>query len=440
MRFKRNFQFLRILFLVNFNIVTFYKLYLHIVNNNILDQKLPYTISAKELVSTVGINDAKLLLDLAITWSNFIHLSKEQYFTVGYWSPGISFIEIPMIWLESVGIPIFISMSLFTIALWNLVLYMQFQLITKGWPVVIAGILLTLFPFSYDYYWIFEMGLFHTEGIGYGLLYLALLLTIKNLRSKNKIKLFFIGLVLGSAILVRYTNEFVLLIVTIICTIILLIHKLKKRREFQIEIRNVLLIFVIGLLTTVPWRVINHEFYSMPTWKLSVASNELGYYIWALPGSDSESYWGETGSNWACRIDQIKCKKLNEKDIRSSTNQVLIREGIISAIANPIDYSKQRLKYGSILYFNDKSILNLIYSSMLLIIGLLSFMSLWKTNVTRLYFILLFPFLSINLFYLSIIHFETRYFFPLKILGILTYTLIYSEKYNQSGSIKSSLK
>jgi hypothetical protein len=425
---------------VNFNIITIYKLYLQIVNNNIIQQQLPYTTDAKELVSTMGISDAGLLLDLAITWSNFINLSEVQYFTVSYWSPGISLIEVPMIWLQSFGIPIYLSMYLFTLALWNLVIYLQFQIFANGWPIVISGILLILFTFSYDHYWIFEAGLFYTEGIGYGLLYLALLLTIKNLRSSHKTKLFFIGLVLGSAILVRYTNEFALLLVTLICIVIILINKIYKslKNPVELELRNVLLIFAIGLLITVPWRVVNHEFYSMPTWKLSIASNELGYMIWAVEGSDSENYWGETGSNWACRIDQIKCETLNESNIRLISNQVLIREAIISAISNPIQYSKQRLKYGGLFYFNDKSISNMIYSYALLILGLLSFLSIWKTKSIKLYLLILFPFVIINLFYLSLIHFETRYFLPLKILIILTFSLTNLKKSNHSDVIKAS--
>jgi hypothetical protein len=427
---------IKVLYLLIFNVITLYQIYLQARNNNIVSLNLTPYSNAGEITSKMGISDAGLLLNVALTWSSFSNLQVEQFFTVNFWSPGISLIEIPLIWLESIGIPIFFSMSFLTLFLWNIVFSVHINMIETRLPLLVSFISLILYSFSYDHYWIFNAGLFHTEGIGYGLLSLALLLTFKNLPNLKYFKSVLIGLILGFSILVRYSNEWAIIIAIAFFILLLFISNMKT---FEIVnkrkmITSIILIFTTSFVVTVPWRIINHEFYSMSTWKLSAASNELGYMIWAPEGSDSENFWGETGSNWGCRIDQIKCEALNSSNLRNFSNTYLIKEGFSSAGTNPISYLQQRLKYGLIFYFYDKDILNLFYGFLFIFFFLIIVKKVFTsiTYLNNIALLIILPFFIVNFFYLTLIHFEARYFFPIKLLIFLSLTFLYRSKTNKS--------
>ena len=432
----RQTRLIKVLYLFIFNLITCYQIYLQVRNNNIVSLNLSPYSNAGEISSKMGISDAGLLLNVALTWSAFSNLQIEQFFTVNFWSPGISLIEIPLIWLESIGIPIFFSMSFFTLFIWNIVFILHINMIEKKMPILISFVSLILFSFSYDHYWIFNAGLFHTEGIGYGLLSLALLLTFKKISTLKIFESLFIGLILGFSILVRYSNEWAIIFVITIFTSLLLLHRFQSSERINSNnlIKNILLIFITSFLVTVPWRIINHEYYSMSTWKLSAASNELGYMIWAPEGSDSENFWGETGSNWGCRIDEIKCEVINSSNLRSFSNSYLIKEGITSAGTNPISYLHQRLKYGLIFYFYDRDIINISYGFLFIIFFFVLLKKIFAPTsyFNRIKLFVLLPFFVVNFFYLTLIHFEARYFFPIKLLVFLYLTFLYSSKKSKS--------
>ena len=89
------------------------------------------TSSPQAIRNAWGPGDAGSLLDAAITWAQLKNLNPDtQFWIVRLWSPGMSIIEVPLIWLTKIGIPIFWSLLSVTIALW--VLNFDFSLFCFG--------------------------------------------------------------------------------------------------------------------------------------------------------------------------------------------------------------------------------------------------------------------------------------------------------------------
>ena len=70
--------------------------------------------SAHSIRVAWGPGDAGSLLDIALTWSKLKQLDPvTQYWVPHLWSPGISVIEVPLIWLEQLVIYKIVSMVYF---------------------------------------------------------------------------------------------------------------------------------------------------------------------------------------------------------------------------------------------------------------------------------------------------------------------------------------
>ena len=82
-----------------------------ILNGN----QVPHSATPQLIRNAWGQGDAGSLLDTAITWSKFHQIDRvSQFWIVHLWTPGMSIIEVPLIWISKLGIPIFWSLLFIT--------------------------------------------------------------------------------------------------------------------------------------------------------------------------------------------------------------------------------------------------------------------------------------------------------------------------------------
>jgi hypothetical protein len=246
-----------------------------------------------------------------------------------------------------------------------------------------------------------------------------------------------LGSLFGISLLIRHTNEIGIYIGIVFILSLSLVYKLFKSEKNGFYLTRIFIYFVVAFAVTLPWRIINKFIYDMPTWMLSNVKKGLWTGIWETDESFIGQYWGSTGYNWACRLDEAKCKLINSADLYSHDNFYLMKSMISTVINSPIEYIKIRLTYAEQFYFyitsSTVSFLNIFpyigLIGLLIVIGLtIKIRSIYKWPI----FLLWSPFILLNLISYSIFHFESRYFtiYRLIVFGLLIslLSIIGSEK------------
>jgi hypothetical protein len=227
----------------------------------------------------------------------------------------------------------------------------------------------------------------------------------------------------------------------------------KKLRLLEEEKNNHKDIFRFGaftsglaLLVTLPWRLISTFHFQGAPFLMSSASGSVPATIWSLPNSPSGLYWGSYGSNWACKIDLERCYQL-QSGITDGTmsHKQLILLAVKSILENPISYIQERSHFLWVNWIPNFS-LNFSYQNLVaLVFMILSFYCLYLCLIVkdkRKYSLIVIwgAFLIMNLAQLAIIHYESRYFIPVRlfILGLLLSLL--SLKVGLTQSAKELLK
>jgi hypothetical protein len=419
---------------------------------------IPNTSSLQEVRNAWGAGDAGSLLDASITWAQLQNLNPEtQFWIVRLWSPGLSIIEVPLIWLTKIGIPIFWSLLSVTIILWVFNFKFVFSMLKSRNELFLGFIVILVLINSWDFQYILREGLFYTEGLGYGLLFLGLMQISKILASEDVLKIkkkkkLIAGALIGGSIWIRHTHDTALILTIIIFCIFLVFsntrlelkrlvnqkkfsqmhQERKKRIPFQTGIKSVIVIFLIALVVTIPWRVIAYEIFGGTKYSMSSASQYVGPGLWVEKSEEAKSYWVPFGINWACRIDAEQCKRINDLGTDSFENSKLLELGIKSALTYPGAYIQERFSTltkfwisnfpNSSNKFKIGSILPLLY---FLIIPLKN-RGKWNSRMTTIASIWII-FIIVTAAQLAIIHFESRYFIPIRLLLIgLFFSLIQS--------------
>ncbi len=419
-----------------------------------LSSKIPIlnlenTASVETIRKAWGQGDAGSLLDIAITWANFKKLDPiTQYWIPGLWSPGLSILEVPLIWISRAGIPIYWSILLVTLTLWSLLfslVWRHFSQFTGRIPMALVSIGLL---WSWDFIYLLKDFIFYTEGIGFALLFIGLVLLSVKVISPEKTSnryIYLSGTLIGISIWIRHTNESGLILLFLMACAFnfkskrwqkLYRKKGKKKGKrdknaLRLESRNSLPqsfsrigIFTSGiaLLVTLPWRLISTYHFNGAPFLMSSASGGVPETIWALPNSASGQYWGVYGANWACKIDLETCNNVQSGISDGSLSNIhLLLLAIQSVLSNPINYINERSEFLWANWIPSFS-LNFSYQNLAALIFMpLAFYCLYMCVVVkdkRKYVMVSIwgSFLFMNLVQLSIIHYESRYFIPVRLL------------------------
>ena len=437
-----------------------------------LSSKIPIlnlenTASAENVRKAWGQGDAGSLLDIAITWANFEKLDPiTQYWIPGLWSPGLAIIEVPLIWISRIGVPIYWSLLFLTLTIWSILfslIWRNFSHFTGRIPMALVSIGIL---WSWDFVYLLKDYIFYTEGIGFGLLFIGLiLLTIKAL-SPEKTSSHFVylaGLLIGVSIWIRHTNETGLILFLIISCFSYLRssqwskqHSKKRQKNavrakhsLHIEKQNIspksfyrigMLSSCIALLVTLPWRLISTFHFQGAPFLMSSASGGVPSTIWALPSSASGQYWGTYGSNWACKIDLETCNLIQSGITDGSLSRShLFFLAFRSAFLNPIEYIQERSHFLWANWIPNFSINSDHQNLVAISFFVLAIYCLWLcvTIEDKRKFVMISiwcSFLLMNLAQLSIIHYESRYFIPVRLLllGLLLSLLSLKNERNES--------
>lgn len=409
---------------------------------------LPLNANASQIRAAWGPGDAGSLLEVALTWSRFEQLDPTtQFWIVHLWSPGLSVLEVPLIWLESsLNIPLFFSLLSVTV----MVLVGTFIIFRRVTQTDLGRIALIFIVFavlhSWDFQYILRDGIFYTEGIGFALLLSGLAsLTAMLIHNETKIKLKYVipGVFIGISIWVRHTSDLSLMLLlsaSLIAWIALAIvnkkkHQIaKKTRHRSINTRStesLKLIFLsaaVALLVTMPWRIISQSVFEGVPYVMSSASAGVGEGLWVDEKKDPNFYWIPYNMNWACNIDAEKCDLINSHSSEYS-NQERRFEAVKSAVKHPLKYAKERGKFlfkSWIPGFNSSA--NLVWKitgtiPILIYLGIVFLFLKIKSNKKWEVLLIWLPFIFLLGCQLLIIHFESRYFIPIR---LLTYGLFIS--------------
>lgn len=453
-----------------------------------LSRALPEGISTKIPVLNMGNNaspenirkgwgqgDAGSLLEIAISWANFKKLDPvTQYWIVHLWSPGLSILEVPLIWISRIGIPIFWSLLVITLTLWSilfLLIWKHFSQLTGRIPmfVVFIGLL-----WSWDFTYLLKDYIFYTEGIGFSLLLIGLvLISIKCISPypvSNKY-MYLSGILIGFSIWIRHTNEsgLNLMFVLMCASYLISIRRTKyqsakwknKRKNTKKSIlleamNNIPKVFFrfgmissgIALLVTLPWRLISTYYFQGAPFLMSSASGSVPSTIWSLPNSPSGQYWGPYGSNWACKIDLETCNQVQSGIVDGTmSHNHLILLAVKSILENPLSYIQERSYYLWVnwipnfsLEFSYQKIVALIF----MVLPLYCLYLFLVVKDKRKYGVIIVwgSFLLMNLAQLGIIHYESRYFIPVRLftLGLLLSLVCLRNASNQSDKSSQRIK
>jgi hypothetical protein len=408
--------------------------------------------SAQEIRDSLGPNDAGSYLEVALTWAKFQAIDFEtQSWIVRIWSPGLSMIEIPLLWLEKLGISFFWTFLLSLILLWASACYLFWRYVANKIGVLKSVVLLILITFSWDFKFIFNQGILNAEGFSLVLLLISLLGITYVMEREGSAKLslkLLLGSILGISIWVRHTNDAYLFVMLCISGFLLGLSHSRFDKYFsrkQYQTRNILNsnrtrnklwdlnnIVIFAILITIPWRIISTLIFKGQLLQMSSAFPLFSRTIWAYPGSESATFWGPYGSNWACKIDLDTCSIIASTNVSNINSNKLFILAVESIFKNPKDYFYERSKY-FLQNWIPSSINQLSLTRILawisLIILILVIVKICQLRIRNLSFVDLIwiPIITLQLVQLSIIHFESRYFITLRITCLI-YLLLKTSK------------
>jgi hypothetical protein len=409
-----------------------------------------------------GPGDAGSLLDTALTWSKFHQIDPTtQFWIVHLWTPGMSIIEIPLIWITHIGIPIFWSLLFITIALWTCVFWMTWKyvsVLTGRLPIILIFITLAL---SWDFRYFLRDDLFYTEGLAFGFLVLGIgMLSWALITNVQNTRIFVIaGALIGFSIFIRHVSDFGLSMFCVLAVIGLIFQRrrlVSQRTKAKQSNRKVIKakqqirwsdfayyrLIVAGVtanLILLPWRIISRTVYGGPIWLLSSAGSAVGPGAWT-PNSKI-GIWGLSGMNWACNIDPIKCDSLFKLPQTVHNDAVRLEDAVLAAIEHPFAYFKFRahslqnnwIPTGVRTTYFIECIVSLVPVALFLFSV---FVLLRSRHLLRAGWVWL-PFLVLEIGQLLLIQYESRYFIPVRLFTLGFYISVLAFK-NARKVIESS--
>lgn len=408
--------------------------------------------SSSEIRKAWGQGDAGSLLEVAITWAKLDPLDEvTQYWIPRLWAPGMAIIEVPLIWLERAGVPLFWSLLTLIMMIWGGVMFLAWRYFSPLLGRIPTAIALVGLIYTWDFGYLLRDYIFYTEGISYGFLLIGLILMTVRVTNPNCLtrrSVVVAGVMLGLSLWVRHTNDSGLTFFLAIVLLMNFAYKFKKSAELRtfkqrnskkkvmifmdsvksnpksIWLQDLSIFAVVAFLVTVPWRLISTFHFGGFRFAMSSASGGVPFGIWSTPDSPSGQYWGVYGSNWACKIDQVTCAAL-QSDIQSgiASGSHLLLLAALSAIQNPLQYIDERLSFLFIHWIPNFS-LEFTYQNLAALAFFFVFAStlliFFRLKDQRKYPIVIIwgSFLIMNFIQLSIIHYESRYFIPVRLLTL----------------------
>jgi hypothetical protein len=323
---------------------------------------------------------------------------------------------------------------------------------------------------SWDFTYLLKDFIFYTEGLGFSFLLIGLILLSVKVISPNERSnryIYLSGTLIGFSIWIRHTNDSGLILLFMLSCLGYFISKrgtrhLSKKGKRKSHKKSVplksqnnfpksfywlgVLASGIALLVTLPWRLISNLHFQGAPFLMSSASGGVPSGIWTLPNSPSGQYWGSYGFNWACKIDFETCNQIQGGISDGTISHIhLLLLAFKSVLDNPLSYIEERSHFLWANWIPAFSINLNFQNAIAFAFMLLTFYCLYlffSVKDKRKYAVITIwgSFLLMNLAQLAIIHYESRYFIPVRLflLGLLLSLL--SLKSSPSQTSKKRIK
>ena len=457
-----NFEKLRLFRLANFFLMTFV-FYLHYLPNGLAtkinNSSLSISASADAIISALKGSDAASLLSLGKSWSQDITLVESGLeWIVRLWTPGLPWLESLLLRFFGQSMPIYLVLLVISFLIWLVALDFLFVIIQKVFGLPLAFLINSLILLSPDVEFMFK-NILNTEVIATGLFLIGILgfLKINNSR-KPEITAILAGLSFGISIMFRHGYDSVLFgssLMLFFFTAYRVINFYKSNptpTTYKIgnqirsvvvgldsNLRNAWLFLTSAWLITLPLRLYLRFTLNFAAFQLSTSGVLLGQNIWFREDSFMVKYWNSTGMNWACQIDPAKCTELNVTEYKFPPKSGLLFEGLLSVMENPIAYLSLRFEdlirtwnymesppvfdklfiggiipvFITVLYIYRDKLLTLPWSSIAVLVGAA------LALVAQ----------------IAVLHYETRYLIPIRMLLLVLIFYVLSELSMRSNKL-----
>ena len=414
------------------------------------------------MVEKFGGGDAASYGKVALDLYNHGTVTKEVG-ALGLWPAGLPFLESLLLRLFGINHPFILSMILTAICIWSIVFMLLYSILRMRISWYLA-LLLPLCVLAFDDFrlYAFRSGVLHTDSMSCAF-FCGSFLVIINAKSHRKRLLMSIisGLLMACAALTRVTYEFVgnfLLIGSMLALFVKLFVEVSRQikaktmcssnlaSNLKIVIRSyagyILIAAIVFQIALVPYKL----YYMSLTSEYALTSKSS--YIWTLQWMTDQRLV-EVGASWvsdglggmACRVEPDLCKSINAFEDSTKTPfgdgrkfGEYRRLALKAFFFNPYKWMKIKLsrfhfywcvttpgeKIGLSTLLNNglKGLANLallFFSMFILTISILRFVN-YRAIAMSYYYL---AFLGGCLLPLFIIHYEARYFYPIKMVGVI---------------------
>ena len=384
-------------------------------------------------------------------------------FNLDIWPPGMPFYYALLFTIFGPKMPVGVVAGMTMALLWALLLTAYVDLLTRAWPwTVVATMLGVLFVSDIVRDWILGSGVLWSEGLYtwcmLAALYAAARLALARSNARALSWAGGVGLLLGLSAYVRAVSDLfgrVMLALLVGWTALVLVRLVVRRRaaapkpgrvsagqSWPMPLLALLVCALAFQAVTVPWRI------------YASRSIRPGSYAWST-GSDFEwrlswmpdrylaalnlQWLVEGGANTACKVEPRTCARIAAYELRqpapysgrgryttSRYRELTIR----SAVDHPIDFATDRLEHLRTAWFWKPTLglrTELLQNALLLLVVIAAVvLSVRRMRLRGPDLLALFvPGLAVvGLAPFVFVHFEARYFIPLKLVSVVAVFLL----------------
>ena len=415
----------------------------------------PDSFTTLQQISTgaAGNNDpgyfATAAIDIAETGR--IRMANEWVFNL--WPPGFILMEVLIIKVLGPETPMILVLQILAVVLFSIVLVLLYDILNAHVKSRVAAMTLPLIIFAFPVSRVFLLqpkAVTFGESFAIGFFLICVLLAFRAVERQSLRYAAYAGLCLALSAYFRSQFEFILLVLTgwgILLVISMRLTRLRKSIDPKLlkpVVKTIVIVLLVAHTATIPWRAYRWMYFyqGSPRW---VVSTDLMYRNSVMTSEHLVSIAGgfvvDGGGNLVCRIDPATCgDTANAKDLFIRT-----------FIKHPLEWYS--LKFDVIGEYWFSSVQNFggvgkkatsmdIVTNGLLLIALITLFALSFTRKVRSHVSwILLTWFNISLFsayalIFSLAHFEVRYFYFPKIVGLamlLIVTCLYYRPMNKNA-------
>ncbi len=393
------------------------------------------TSTAQELFDIFGLSDSGSFLRASIELEALGGLTSDKLWVINLWPPG-------MVWLNAYLSTLFgnffgVSYAVLTALTWSaLISYVGIEALRKFGvfaAFTFSSLVLVSSPFQS---WIFGWGLFYAEGFSTAAYLSALIFLIKSSRSSKTSARVSLAVLSGTlfAIAAYFRASYsliesLLLVSTILVAFITLLgHYVRKVRHLKKPSLSLLSSFGAAWLAMFilmePWlRFVEESVRYDRSW--TVVSGNFFRGAW-VDRSLLPDFLASGGGGWACIIDRVFCKEVNEFELSTGTQfplEQMQQMTVFTALGNPLEYLADRFHFMVNGWFSNEGsmgAINLVWGT-ILFVGLVFFLFLALKVLIQGEAVIIFILATATILALPLFvgHIEPRYFIPIKLLVLL---------------------